>query len=243
MCGGTDLVETVYNQRAEFTGPKASKNAEEAGKALGWMKPKRVVASLRASRATQVARRPGCLSAVLGSSGTAVQDLSEAVGAVNGALGDCNQGPSCCSSSNELGRKSRGRYRNFPAIFGGLLVFALTDNINTNRIYPGKYTYKDSIWLEGQTAVVMENYDRLFAETAREFYRSPSTGTLPPPAQQSRKTGTGAELVIGPNFSTGLSREKAATALRNAGIRLVIQLQPVLARSFNRTQSITVERQ
>ncbi|OAV87481.1 hypothetical protein PTTG_29415 [Puccinia triticina 1-1 BBBD Race 1] len=68
----------------------------------------------------------------------------------------------------------------------------------------------------------MENYDRSFAETAREFYRSPSTGTLPPPAQQSRKTGTGAELVIGPNFSTGLSREKAATALRNAGIRLVI---------------------
>ncbi|WAQ81412.1 hypothetical protein PtA15_1A753 [Puccinia triticina] len=68
----------------------------------------------------------------------------------------------------------------------------------------------------------MENYDCLFAETAREFYRSPSTRTLPPPAQQSRKTGTGAELVIGPNFSTGLSPEKAATALRNAGTQLVI---------------------
>ncbi|WAQ87712.1 hypothetical protein PtA15_8A618 [Puccinia triticina] len=119
---------------------------------------------------------------------------------------------------------------NFPAVFGGPLVFAPADNINTDGIYPGKYTYQDDISPEGQAGVVMENYDRSFAETVRDLYPSPSTGTLPAPAdknltaraQQSRLTGTGVVLVVGQNFGTGSSREQAATALRNAGIPLVI---------------------
>ncbi|OAV88532.1 hypothetical protein PTTG_29004 [Puccinia triticina 1-1 BBBD Race 1] len=93
-----------------------------------------------------------------------------------------------------------------------------------------KYTYHDDISPEGKAAVVMENYDRLFAETVRHLYPSPSTGTLPVPtdkshttrAQQSRMTKTGVILVVGHKFGTGLSRKQAATALRNTGISLVI---------------------
>ncbi|WAQ84255.1 hypothetical protein PtA15_4A708 [Puccinia triticina] len=76
----------------------------------------------------------------------------------------------------------------------------------------------------------MENYDRLFAETVRHLYPSTSTGTLPAytdkshitRAQQSRMTETGVILVVGHKFGTGSSRKQAATALRNAGISLVI---------------------
>ncbi|OAV93741.1 hypothetical protein PTTG_27203 [Puccinia triticina 1-1 BBBD Race 1] len=106
----------------------------------------------------------------------------------------------------------------------------MTDNINTKGVYPSKYTYHDDISPEGRAAVVMENYDRLFAETVRHLYPSTSTGTLPAytdkshitPAQQSRMTETGVILVVGHKFGTGLSRKQAATALRNAGISLMI---------------------
>ncbi|KAA1066398.1 mitochondrial Homoaconitase [Puccinia graminis f. sp. tritici] len=119
---------------------------------------------------------------------------------------------------------------NFPAVFGGPLVFAPADNINTDGIYPGKYTYQDDITPEQQAEVVMENYDRSFAQTVRDLYPSSSTETLPLPndknltarAHRSRLTGNGVVLVVGRNFGTGSSREQAATALRNAGIPLVI---------------------
>jgi homoaconitate hydratase len=119
---------------------------------------------------------------------------------------------------------------NFPAVFGGPLVFAPADNINTDGIYPGKYTYQDDITPEQQAEVVMENYDRSFAHTVRDLYPSSSTENLPLPsdknltarAHRSRLTGNGVVLVVGRNFGTGSSREQAATALRNAGIPLVI---------------------
>jgi len=89
----------------------------------------------------------------------------------------------------------------------GDLVFCNQDNINTDGIYPGKYTYNEEISLQQQAQVSMENYDPAFTTKARQ-------GDL---------------LVSGYNFGTGSSREQAATCLKQFGILLV------LAGSFSET--------
>jgi homoaconitate hydratase len=95
----------------------------------------------------------------------------------------------------------------FPKVIEGEALFCHPDNLNTDGIYPGKYTYNDDMTPEQQAAVVMENYDP-------EFVNIANAGNL---------------LVGGFNFGTGSSREQAATALKYKGIRLVI------AGSFNET--------
>jgi homoaconitate hydratase len=95
----------------------------------------------------------------------------------------------------------------FPALMQGELIFCHQDNLNTDGIYPGKYTYIDDFTPEQQAGVVMENYDPEFKDIAK-------SGDL---------------LAGGFNFGTGSSREQAATALKYKGIRLV------LAGSFNET--------
>ncbi len=89
----------------------------------------------------------------------------------------------------------------------GELIFCHQDNLNTDGIYPGKYTYNDDMTPEDQAKVVMENYDPEFGKIVRK-------NDL---------------LVGGYNFGTGSSREQAATALKYRGIKLVI------AGSFNET--------
>jgi homoaconitate hydratase len=88
----------------------------------------------------------------------------------------------------------------FPEILTGDIVFCHQDNLNTDGIYPGKYTYIDEFTPEDQAGVVMENYDPKFKEMIKE----------------------GDILVGGYNFGTGSSREQAATALKYKGIQLVI---------------------
>ncbi|GLB40682.1 putative catalyzes the reversible hydration of cis-homoaconitate to (2R,3S)-homoisocitrate, a step in the alpha-aminoadipate pathway for lysine biosynthesis [Lyophyllum shimeji] len=102
----------------------------------------------------------------------------------------------------------------FPAKFAGPLLFAPQDNLNTDGIYPGKYTYRDDITLAGQADVVMENYDPSFAALVAKKRQSfaPFDGSVK----------EGAVLVAGYNFGTGSSREQAATALKAAGVPLVI---------------------
>ncbi|MBI5647879.1 MAG: homoaconitase [Ignavibacteriae bacterium] len=95
----------------------------------------------------------------------------------------------------------------FPDVIEGEILFCHQDNLNTDGIYPGKYTYNDDFTPEQQAAVVMENYDPSFGSIAQE----------------------GDILAGGFNFGTGSSREQAATALKYRGIRLV------LAGSFNET--------
>jgi homoaconitate hydratase len=95
----------------------------------------------------------------------------------------------------------------FPEVIEGELVFCHQDNLNTDGIYPGKYTYRDDMTPQEQAAVVMENYDPEFRSIARQ-------GDL---------------LVGGFNFGSGSSREQAATALKYFGIPLV------LAGSFSET--------
>ena len=93
----------------------------------------------------------------------------------------------------------------FPSRLEGELVFCYQDNLNTDGIYPGKYTYKDEMTPEDQAKVVMENYDPEFGKIVKQ----------------------GDIVVGGFNFGTGSSREQAATALKYRGIRLVV------AGSFN----------
>mmetsp|Transcript_11260 Transcript_11260/g.18407 ORF Transcript_11260/g.18407 Transcript_11260/m.18407 type:complete len:667 (+) Transcript_11260:76-2076(+) len=80
------------------------------------------------------------------------------------------------------------------------IVFCDEDNINTDGIYAGKYTYQDGMTPEQMGEVAMDNYD--------------------PGFNQEYKNGD--ILVAGFNFGTGSSREQAATCLKEKGIPLVI---------------------
>lgn len=88
----------------------------------------------------------------------------------------------------------------FPREISGELVLCDADNINTDGIYPGKYTYQDDVSKETMAKVCMENYDPEFGS----------------------KVNAGDIIISGFNFGTGSSREQAATALLAKGIRLVV---------------------
>ncbi|CVK97840.1 probable homoaconitase precursor [Fusarium proliferatum] len=88
----------------------------------------------------------------------------------------------------------------FPEKVEGEIVFCDSDNINTDGIYPGKYTYEDNISTEKMAEVCMENYDTEFGKIAQP----------------------GDILVTGFNFGCGSSREQAATAILAKKIPLVV---------------------
>ncbi|OCL04463.1 aconitase [Glonium stellatum] len=88
----------------------------------------------------------------------------------------------------------------FPATVAGEILFCDADNINTDAIYPGKYTYQDDVPPATMAAVCMENFDPNFSALAQP----------------------GDVLVAGFNFGCGSSREQAATAILARGIRLVV---------------------
>ncbi len=56
----------------------------------------------------------------------------------------------------------------FPSVIEGDLLFCHQDNLNTDGIYPGKYTYMDDFTPEQQAGVVMENYDPEFVKLLRK---------------------------------------------------------------------------
>lgn len=107
----------------------------------------------------------------------------------------------------------------FPATFEGPLLFTPEDNLTTDALYPGKYTYQDDITAHRQSEIVMENYDPSFASLVLSM--RPASLQAGEQAFTSR-TGKGTILAAGYNFGTGSSREQAATALRNAGIPMVV---------------------
>ncbi|KIM33199.1 hypothetical protein M408DRAFT_19534 [Serendipita vermifera MAFF 305830] len=117
------------------------------------------------------------------------------------------------TSTTETG--AQPMFPGFPSSFAGTLLFAPQDNLNTDGIYPGKYTYQDDMTLEQQAKVVMENYDPSFAITV-------STITTKIGKSSESNVKEGVVLVAGYNFGTGSSREQAATALKSAGVPLVI---------------------
>lgn len=104
---------------------------------------------------------------------------------------------------NSIQEKSKKRIeiiKDFPKKIKGNVLLCNQDNLNTDGIYPGKYTYVDNMTPQQQAEVAMENYDKNFQSIAKE----------------------GDIIVGGFNFGTGSSREQAATALKYKGIKLVI---------------------
>jgi homoaconitate hydratase len=91
-------------------------------------------------------------------------------------------------------------YPGFPERVEGEIIFCDADNINTDGIYPGKFTYQDNVPVEKMAEVCMSNYDPEFASLARE----------------------GDILVSGYNFGCGSSREQAVTAILAKKIPLVV---------------------
>ncbi|KAI9764467.1 MAG: mitochondrial Homoaconitase [Geoglossum umbratile] len=88
----------------------------------------------------------------------------------------------------------------FPEMISGEIVFCNADNLDTDNIYPGKYTYQDDITEEGMANICMSNYD-------------PDFGLVAKPNDI---------LVSGFNFGCGSSREQAATAILAKKIPLVV---------------------
>lgn len=88
----------------------------------------------------------------------------------------------------------------FPKSIEGELILCDADNINTDGIYPGKYTYQDDIPKEKMAEVCMENYDADFKD----------------------KTKASDIIISGYNFGTGSSREQAATAILAKGMKMVV---------------------
>lgn len=88
----------------------------------------------------------------------------------------------------------------FPKSISGELVLCDADNINTDVIYPGKYTYQDDVPREKMAQVCMENYDSEFVN----------------------KTKPNDIVISGFNFGTGSSREQAATAILARDIKLIV---------------------
>ena len=88
----------------------------------------------------------------------------------------------------------------FPEKISGEIVFCDADNLNTDGIYPGKYTYQDNLSKEDMARVCMENYD-------------PQFGSITRPNDI---------LVSGFNFGCGSSREQAAAAILAKQIPLVV---------------------
>jgi homoaconitate hydratase len=111
------------------------------------------------------------------------------------------------SEKRKKGNVTAKLLNNFPKQITGEVIYCPQDNLNTDGIFPGKYTYIDDFSPKQQAEVVMENYDPDFGKIAKK----------------------GDVLVSGFNFGTGSSREQAATALKYRGIRLVI------AGSFSQT--------
>jgi homoaconitate hydratase len=91
-------------------------------------------------------------------------------------------------------------YPGFPEKVEGEIIFCDADNINTDGIYPGKYTYQDNVPVEKMAEVCMSNYDPEFSSMAKE----------------------GDILVSGFSFGIGSSREQAATAILAKKIPLVV---------------------
>lgn len=88
-------------------------------------------------------------------------------------------------------------------------IFKYGDDINTDVIFPGKYTY-EPMTPEQMGRHALEDLDPDFADSC----------------------ATGDVIVAGKNFGCGSSREQAAIAIKAAGCRAVIA--PSFARIFYR---------
>jgi homoaconitate hydratase len=128
---------------------------------------------------------------------------SALAGYISGPRQFNHDGPVHCLTAPEARTRERSATSildGFPEALQGEILYCGADNLNTDGIYPGKYTYREDMTPAQMAAVAMENYDQNFQSLAEQ-------GDL---------------IVAGYNFGTGSSREQAATALAFRGIQLVI---------------------
>ncbi|NHJ46468.1 MAG: 3-isopropylmalate dehydratase [Asgard group archaeon] len=83
--------------------------------------------------------------------------------------------------------------------FTGKMWFLQDNNINTDQIFPGKYTY-DPLTPEQMAEHALEDYLPAFAKEVQK----------------------GDILITGQNFGSGSSREQAVTCLKAAGVAAVV---------------------
>eukprot|EP00732_Lithocolla_globosa_P000589 Lithocolla_globosa_v1_NODE_202_length_5196_cov_7.727290.p2 type:complete len:679 gc:universal NODE_202_length_5196_cov_7.727290:2523-487(-) len=122
-------------------------------------------------------------------------------------MSDCSIVGTVTSHTPPATRSATNLLSGFPSKMSGQVLFCHQDNLNTDGIYAGKWTYVEHLSQEEMAQVAMENYDPIFPKIVQK----------------------GDILVGGFNFGTGSSREQAATALKYAGI------QCLLAGSFSET--------
>lgn len=132
--------------------------------------------------------------------GSAGLGLDSKVAAQQAAAGSPSAEAAAAAPAESAGGDLTEILPGFPEKITGEIVLCDADNINTDGIYPGKYTYQDNVTKDTMAQVVMSNYDPEFARVARE----------------------GDILVAGFNFGCGSSREQAATAILAKGIPLVV---------------------
>ncbi|MEZ6184654.1 MAG: 3-isopropylmalate dehydratase [Planctomycetota bacterium] len=85
------------------------------------------------------------------------------------------------------------------AISGSALKYAAADDVNTDVIWPGKYTYV-KLDPPAMAERAMETFDPDFPQKAKQH----------------------SVLVVGKNFGCGSSREQASQCLKYAGIEAVV---------------------
>ena len=107
--------------------------------------------------------------------------------------------PAAQTDQNQKPKTKTPILPSFPRTITGEILFLDADNINTDAIFPSKYTYLDSLPLDQLSLACMENYDPSFPTHVR-------------PTDV---------LVAGYNFGCGSSREQAATAILANGVHLV----------------------
>ncbi|KAF7591989.1 mitochondrial Homoaconitase [Aspergillus hancockii] len=131
---------------------------------------------------------------------TAEQALEKIIGQMDDLVADGEKQFSAEMNEEPSDDSLTEVYPGFPELVSGEIVFCDADNINTDGIYPGKYTYQDDVSQEKMAQVCMSNYDAQFSSIAKE----------------------GDVLVTGFNFGCGSSREQAATAILAKNIPLVV---------------------
>lgn len=104
------------------------------------------------------------------------------------------------SAGDETSKAATKILPGFPEKISGEIIFLDADNLDTDNIYAGKYTYQDDMTREDMARVCMENYD-------------PNFGSVAKPNDI---------FVSGFNLGCGSSREQAATALLARDIPLVV---------------------